>query len=333
MIEKFDVIKGREWLKKAVKSIDNLTEREKLAILASYAVNVDKNISKGIEYAKMRIELYPDDPVARNNLGWYYQNSGRFVEAVEEYKAAVGINPNMAMTYGGILWIYLEILGKADSALVWSEKMVSDNPQNVWSYINLGAAWTSLDSLKKAETAYEKAMEMNPNLTLNLYRLAHILRLEGLHNEAITILKKIPKIDPKDAAALYDLGVNYQLMGNKEEARMYLNRYKKFVSEVYMKKLANDPGTYIVMSAAMARLGETDSSMIMLQKATKIDSTLHERFAEVLCLQGNVPEALKQLEKGFKNGYRNLFWLKLTPELQILRYDTRYLDLIKRYFK
>ena len=333
LIEKFDDVKGRELLNKAVKSVDNLTEREKLAILGFHAVNVENNILKGIGYAKMRIELYPDDPAAHNTLGWYYQNSGRFEEAVKEYKAAVRINPNMVMTYGGILWIYLEKLGKADSGLVWSEKMISDNPQNVWGYTNLGSSWLSLDSLKKAKKAYEKAVEMNPNLTLNLFRLAHTLRIESRYNEAITILKSIPETDLNESLPYYDLGVNYQSMGNQEEARIYLNRYKNIVYGVYMKKWPYDAVTYIVMSAAMARLGEMDSSKLMLQKAIEIDSTLHDRFAEVLCLQGKIPEALNQLEKAFNNGYRNLFWLKLTPDLQILRYDTRYLDLMKKYFK
>jgi tetratricopeptide (TPR) repeat protein len=333
MIEKFDQVKGRELLKQAIKYIDNLTEREKLGILAFYAVNVDKNLPKGIEYTKMRIELYPDDPVAHNNLGWYYQNSGRFEEAVKEYKAAIRINPNMALTYSGILWIYLEKLGKADSGLVWSEKMIADNPQNAWSYINLGSAWICLDSLKKAVIAYEKACEMNQNLTINLFRLAHTYRLQGRFNKALAILKKIPEIDPNDASAYYDLGVNYQSMDNQEEARIYLNRYKSIVSEVYMKKWPDDAGTYINMSSVMARLGELDSSKQMLQKAIKIDSTLHDRFAEVLCLQGNVPEALNQLEKAFNTGYRDLFWLKLSPDLLSLRYDTRFRDLIIKYFK
>jgi tetratricopeptide (TPR) repeat protein len=333
MIEKFDAAEGRKWLTRAVRSIDNLTEREKLAILASYAVNVDRNISGGIEYTKMRIELYPDDPVARNNLGWYYQNSGRYEEAVKEYKAAIRINPNMTLAYGGMLWIYLEELGDADSALLWSGKMISDNPRSVWGYINLGAAWTCLDSLKKAEAAYEKAREINPDMTLNLYRLAHTLRQQGQYNEAIALLNKIKEIDPADASAFYDLGVNYQSMGKIEEAKSSLNKFKNIVARIYMRKWPDDGGMYINMSAVMARLGDMDSSSMMLQKAIKCDSTLYERFAEVLCLQGNVPEALNQLEKAFKNGYRNLFWLKLTPDLQILRFDSRYQDLLKKFFR
>jgi tetratricopeptide (TPR) repeat protein len=333
MIEKFDPVKGREWLKQAVKSIDNLTERERLAILAFYAVNVDNNLPKGIEYTKMRIELYPDDPIARNNLGWYYQNSGRFEEAVKEYKAAVRINPNIALTYSGIVWIYLDMLGRADSGLVWSEKMISDNPLNEWGYSNLGSAWLCLDSLKEAEIAFEKAREMNQNFTINLYRLAHAYRLQGRYNEAIGILKKILETDQNDASAYYDLGVNYQAMGNQEEARKYLSGYKKIATEEWMKKLSDNAATYIAMSSVTARLGDMESSRQMLQKAIEIDSTLHESFAEVLCLQGHVPEALTQLEKAFNKGYRDLLWLKLTPDLQILHYDIRYKDLMKKYFK
>jgi tetratricopeptide (TPR) repeat protein len=225
------------------------------------------------------------------------------------------------------------MLGRADSGLVWSEKMISDNPLNEWGYSNLGSAWLCLDSLKEAEIAFEKAREMNQNFTINLYRLAHAYRLQGRYNEAIGILKKILETDQNDASAYYDLGVNYQAMGNQEEARKYLSGYKKIATEEWMKKLSDNAATYIAMSSVTARLGDMESSRQMLQKAIEIDSTLHESFAEVLCLQGHVPEALTQLEKAFNKGYRDLLWLKLTPDLQILHYDIRYKDLMKKYFK
>ena len=135
LIEKFDSVeKGRELLNMAVKSIGNLTERERLAILTFYEVNVEKDIPEAIRYSKIRINMYPDDPVAHNNLAWYYNRSGQYEEALNEYKAAIRINRNMALSYSGILWIYLEKLGQPDSALVWAEKMILDNPQNVWGY-------------------------------------------------------------------------------------------------------------------------------------------------------------------------------------------------------
>jgi hypothetical protein len=80
-------------------------------------------------------------------------------------------------------------------------------------------------------------------------------------------------------------------------------------------------------------MGDFELSRQMLQKAIGMDSTIHERAAEVLCLQGKIPEALDELEKALKNGYRRLYWLKLNPEWQAMRYDVRFRDLLDKYFR
>jgi tetratricopeptide (TPR) repeat protein len=334
LIEKFGEMKmGKELLGQALKSIDNLTERERLAILAFYASNVENNFQKGIEYTKMRIALYPDDAIAHNNLGWYYYNLGRFEDASEEYKTTVRIDPHSTLTYSGLIWIYLDKLGKPDSALLWSKKMIVDNPQNPWGYIDLGSAWLCFDSLSRAAEAFIKAREINPDMPINLYRLAHIYRLQERYNEAIGILKEILAKNPDEVNTLYDMGVNYQLMGNREEAVKNFTLFKDSVAEVWIKELPDNVASYTVMSAVTARLGDMELSHRMLQQAIAVDSTQHEKFAEVLCLQGKGPEALKQLETAFAKGYRDFFWLKLTPDLEILRYDIRFLNLLDKYFK
>jgi tetratricopeptide (TPR) repeat protein len=259
-------------------------------------------------------------------MGYYYQVSGEYEKAVKEYKKAIRIDPHAAIAYGGLLWVYLDYLGEADSALVWSEKMITDNPHNVWGYANLGSAWLCYDSLSKAEEAFAKAREINPDLILNLYNLAHTYRIQKKYDKAIPTLKYI-------LSAYYDLGVNYQSMGNQVEARKYFLRFKKSAEEEWIKKLPNDAGTYTSLAAVFARLGETDSSMQMLRKAIEIDSAQHYKFAEVLCLQGKIPEATKELENAFKKGYRDLLWIKLTPDLQLLNNDNRLRDLLGKYFK
>jgi tetratricopeptide (TPR) repeat protein len=332
-IRAFDPVKGREFLSQAVKSADNLTKRERLWILALHAMQVENDILKGLGYFRMLTELYPDDPIARNNMGYYYQVSGEYEKAVKEYKEAIRIDPHAAIAYGGLLWVYLNYLGEADSALVWSEKMITDNPHNVWGYANMGSAWLCYDSLSKAEAAFVKAREINPDLILNLYNLAHTYRLQKKYDRAIPTLKYILKINQDEISAYYDLGVNYQSMGNQVEARKYFLRFKKSAEEEWIKKLPNDAGTYTSLAAVFARLGETDSSMQMLRKAIEIDSAQHYKFAEVLCLQGKIPEATKELENAFKKGYRDLLWIKLTPDLQLLNNDNRLRDLLGKYFK
>lgn len=319
-------------LEQAILSIDNLTDREKFGILAFYAVNVENDLDKGIEYTNVLIELYPDAPSSHNNLGWYFQNLEHYEKAVEEYKVALRIDPYMMIAYGGLIWVYLDYLGQIDSAMTWSNRMIKYGPDNPWGYFYLASAWLCFDSLPKAEMAYKKAMEISPNFTLNMFRLAHTYRLQGNYKEAIGILKKILEINQNETSAYYDLGINYQAMGNPEEARKCFSGFKKIVMEEWMKKWPNDAGTYIALGAVSARLYDIESSEQMLQKAIEIDSTLYDRFAEVLCLQGKAPEAINQLEKALENGYRNLAWLKLDPDLQSLYVEVRYQDLINEFF-
>ncbi len=334
LIEKFgDYNKGHELLNQAVESVDKLTDREKFGILAFHAAYIGKDIPKAIKYAGMRIDLYPDDPVARNNLGWYYQISGQYEEALQEYKAAVRINRKLAITYSGIVWIYVSKLGQPDSAIVWARKMISDNQPTAWGYCNLGAAWLSIDSLDKAEDAFEEAREIDPDFTVNLYRLAHTYRLQGRNDKAIGMLKEILEINPDEASAYYDMGMNYQFMRKPYEALEYFAEFKQIVIEEWMEKWPDSPETYSALSVVAARLNDVETSNLMLRKTIEIDSTLHDKLAEIYCAQGKINDALNELEMALKDGYRNLFWLKMSPDLQILQSEARYRNMIKKYFQ
>jgi tetratricopeptide (TPR) repeat protein len=333
LIERFDPERGKELLKQAIRSVDNLTDKEKYGILGFYAVNVENDIPKGIDYTKRLTDLYPDDPTYHNNLGWYYQMSMKYEEAAAEYKTAVRINPSQALTYGGLVWLYLEDLGDMDSAMVWSRKMITDNPDNVWGYIYLGSAWFGIDSLAQAENAFRKAAELNPSLTFNLFRLAYTCSARGNYYDAIEILKKAAKVNPDETfSSIYGIGVNYQLLGDRAEAAKYFSEFRKNATEVWLKKWPDDPASYIVIGMVSARTGDMEYSQEMLEKAIGIDSTKYVRIAELLCQQGKIPEAIIQIEKALKSGYRDLVWLKMSPDLQVLRYDVRFRKVLDQYF-
>jgi len=153
------------------------------------------------------------------------------------------------------------------------------------------------------------------------------------YDKSIIVLNHILDINQNEISAYYNLGVNYACMDNPEEARKYFIHVKRIITEERIKRTPDSVGEYTALASITARLGDMDSSMKMLQKAIEFDSTSHESFAEVFCLYGKVPEAINELEKAFKNGYRNLYWLKASPDLQVLQYDIRLRTLIEKYFK
>lgn len=330
--ERFDTIKGKKLLREAVRSIDNLTDKEKYGILAFYAVNVEHNLNRGIENEKILTNLYPDDPAYHNNLGWYFQKEKRYDEAVNEYKIAININPSQALTFGGLLWIYLEKLGKADSALVWSKKMISGNPQNAWGYFYLGSTYVCLDSLEKAAASYLKARLLYPGFIMNLYRLAHTYNLLGSYTDAIKILEEIPRVNKEELAAYYDLGVNYLALGKMGESEKYFRQFQKMASDKWIKEYPNLAETYISLGVVSARLKDMASSEQMLKKALSLDTVPHIRYAEIYCQQAKVPEAIGQIEKAMSEGYRDIYWLKSNPDLRPIQTQPRFRELIKKYF-
>jgi len=331
LFERFDREKGKEWLDEAIQSIDDLTDREKYGILASYAANIENDLDKSIEYTRMIIELYPDDAIYRNNLGWFFQNQGQYEKAVEEYKAAIRQEPYFMVPYSGILWIYMEKLGNMDSAFIWSKKMISFGPENPWGYFNLGSAYAGLGELEKANEAYVKARDLNPNLFLNQYRLAYTYRMLGMPEKAIEVLKEILQINPNEEPPHYLLGIYYQLIGEEDYA---LEHYLKFrsIAESWEHEFPDMPDTYIVLGVILTRLGEKEAGWDIGKKALEMDSAFHFRHAELLAVQDKKEEALDHLELALENGYRALCWIKLNPDLLVLQDEPRFNELINRYF-
>ncbi len=332
LYERFDREKGKMWLDEAIQSVDNLTDQEKYGILAFYAANVEKDLERSIEYTRVVIDLYPDKAIAYNNLGWYYQNLGRYEEAVHEYKRAIRLNPYAMITYGGLLWVYLEKIGNIDSSFYWAEEMIKYGPDNPWGYFYLGSAYIWKDKFEEAKEAYEKAWDLNPDIPLNQYRLAHTYRLVATPEKAVGVLKEILQLHPNEAPAHYDLGIYYQLIGEEVRSRDHFSRFKTR-AETWEIEYPDHPGTYIALGCVLSRLGDKEAGWEAGKRAIEVDSTEHFRFAELLAVLDKKEEALDHLEIALKNGYRDLCWITLNPDISLLKDEDRYKKIIEEYFR
>ncbi len=331
LFERFDREEGLKWLDEAILSIDNLTDREKFGILSFYAVNVENDLDKGIGYTEKRLGLYPDDPAAHNNLGWYFQKQGMYDKALDEYKMALQINPYMMLTNSGIIWIYLDYFAQIDSAMTWTNRMIKNAPDNPRGYFYLGSAYVGLNDLDKAEEAYLKAGELNPNFLMNQYRLAHVYRLQEKYNDAIEVLETILKKNPDEFSPQYDMGVNYNLVGKHELARSHFLEYNK-IAETWLDNYPDDPKSYLYNGIVRTQLGDKEAGWNIGKRALELEPPMYFEFAQFLAVQDRKSEALDYLEKALEDGYRNLVWIKLHPDMQLLHGEVRFKELMNSYF-
>jgi len=102
--------------------------------------------------------------------------------------------------------------------------------------------------------------------------------------------------------------------------------------EQWMKEDPKNVSTHISFGLVLSRLEQKEAAWKIGKRAIELDSTIHIRFAELLAVQDKKSEALDHLEKALDNGYRDLVWLKLNPNLQILHNDPRFQDLLDQFF-
>ena len=206
-------------------------------------------------------------------------------------------------------------------------------PDNPWGYLRLGCAYVGMDSLKKAEQAFIKARNLDPKLSLSQYNLAHIYRLMGEYEKDIRVLEEFLKTDPQITTTYYVLGILYKLLGKDQPAREHFLRFRN-QTEWWIKNAPGYPMSFTYHGQVLTYLGDTLSGREFGEKALEIDSSAkaYVNFAEFLAVQDRKEDAIENLEKALDKGYRDLVWLKLSPDLYLLRNEERFHRLLQTYF-
>lgn len=98
-------------------------------------------------------------------------------------------------------------LTKAMDDLAQYRMRVDKDPNDVEALAQLGNANLALKRFDHAKEWYERALKIDPKRTETRMDLAIALRFMGKPDEAISELNKVLANDPKNATALYNLGV------------------------------------------------------------------------------------------------------------------------------
>ena len=323
----FDREKGKEMVTKAVQNLDDLTENEKYSILMFYAESVENDYEKAVQYAKAVLALYPDNASAYNNLGYYYSQMERYDEAIAASKEAIRIDPGRISPYLSITYIYALHLGDVDSLLVWSKRLVSENPEYNTGWVHLGQAYLGKDSLKQAEEAFKKALDIKPNFIPALGLLSCSYRLQGNYQAALQSLQKILEIDSSQSWPHYGLGVLYQLLGDNQSSQEHFENFRK-IAERWVKESPERWSSYLSLGLVLTRLGEKERGLEMGQKGMELDPDQHFEYAKLLSVHGRTQEAIDQLELAIQKGFRNYIEMKIQVDLQLLHNEPGFKELL-----
>jgi len=328
----FNKERGVELLNRSLEYADEATEREGYALRAGHAIAVEQDYEKAAKIYEMSVVEYPDASTYRNNLATMYSYLGRNQDAAGQYKEAIRADPTLMIAYNGLVTVYLENLGRVDSAMVWLDRQMQYDPQSSWPYYNLAYAYIGMDSLDLALAALERSLEIDGEFVEGLELIGHVLRLKGRYTQSLNALNRQLTADPDAVEPHYYMGVVYRSAGNNGRARDSFDRFR----QITRWRLEDEPESaeYLVdLGLVLTRTGQPQGARAAIERAVAADTTAHFEFARLYSVLGRTDESLDQLQRAVDAGYRNLIVVKYHPDFQSLRKDPRLAQFLGRYLK
>ena len=171
------------------------------------------------------------------------------------------------------------------------KRAVQLNPHNAYAWDALGTLYKSAGLYKDAIVAYQQATSINPPKALYFHNLGLVYACEGRDEDAIDAFQKVVEIDPDYSLAHATLGGYYRKMGQEELAQKHIGKA--------MKNIFDSENEY------------------------------NRACLEAIC--GNTDHALELLRVALRNKQTYVDWILRDPDLDFIRQDPRFKQLVSDY--
>jgi len=217
---------------KAFELRDRVSDKERFLIEGDYYWTSEKTLDKAVEAFIGLLELYPDEPIALNNLGGVYSNLEEWDKALELYKIRFQEKPVNFIVYSNVIEIYM-LKGMYDIAKQVVMSALNDYPDHESFYERLAIIHACQGEYDSALTEVEKAISLGRGIKFFSLK-GDIFNLRGNFSEAETAYKKYMG----SIATAAGFAKIYLLQGKLEELRTMLERGKALqtpLAHLYLK--------------------------------------------------------------------------------------------------
>ena len=151
--------------------------------------------AKAITSYEHLLELNPRHACAFNNLGAALCKLGRYQEAEQHFRRAIGVKPDYSDAHsnlGSVLRSRGHLAGSENSL----RRALKLKPNHVEARSNLGLTLLSLGRTIDAKAHFEKVLRIAPRHANALLGMGQVARMEGRFDQAEAILERVLEADP-----------------------------------------------------------------------------------------------------------------------------------------
>ena len=258
-------------------------------------------IDRAVSEYKQAITADPESLFLRVELAELYWRVSRVGDAIHEAEDVLKSDPNYPDAHRLLARVYWHMLGESQTektnsenlrkAIEHMEALTRLEPSDTDSWQVLGRLYKMNNQDQKAEEAFKKVLNVDPDSKGGLSSLAQLYFEQGDYAGAVELLKKIPEAD-LDPSLLGMLGYAYSQMHDFESA-----------VATYEKALAKDPENQELRRAyadALMDMGNTPAARTEFEKILKADpddGSTYLRLAQLDRQEGRFDQARKELER------------------------------------
>ncbi|HEY6802252.1 MAG TPA: tetratricopeptide repeat protein [Pyrinomonadaceae bacterium] len=248
-------------------------------------------LPKSKSFALKAVELDDTLPEAHTALGVVKQVYDHdWAGAEKEFQRAINLNPNDSLAHRKY-GVHLTLIRRYDEGFAESSIAYDLDPLSFQIYVNLALSLFLSRRTDEAVRIVRQALEMDPTYPPAHLMLGTILREQGKYAEALAEFQEVRRLAKHSDVSLGMSGHTLALMGDREGA-------KKILEELFDRAGKNYVSPY---SVALIYIG-----------------------------LGDKDKAFEWLYKVYQEVNDWLTWLNVGPELDPLRSDPRFSDLLRR---
>lgn len=342
----------------AFEKAEKINPEDERSLIGRGDVYIAQNaISKGIDFYEAAIQKAPESQVAQDALigGWLaairvaphmannhvglgtaYQIKGDYRQAERSFRRALQIDPNNSYAKDGLAELFenqkqaqvatfieralkLQEAKDFDQSLSYYIKALNIEPNNPDIHYNIGTAFQAKNDMLRAERAYRKTLELNPNHAeakaalgmvmenkkeeniAEAFKHAIQLQQRGDYPRAIEVYQKIAVDKPNDDSVFYNIATAYQAMGNFTEAIKYYEQ---------AQAIKADPSYEALISSTRLELANQILGQGIQEQTDGDNKKAIESYQKVLEMVPDNASAWYNLGTAFQSDGRNTEALK-----------------------
>jgi Tfp pilus assembly protein PilF len=175
------------------------------------------DLAKAIENFEAALRINPRHTYAHTGLGFIFAIQGRLTEALEQFDDALRIAPRFATAHTGLGLVFAR-QGKLSEASDQFRRALEIDAGDAQAHTNLGLILKKQGQRGEAAAHFRQAAQADPNSEQAQYQWGLALAEEGKLSEATDHLRAAVRINPRSAEAHRSLAEVLMRQGQSDEA-------------------------------------------------------------------------------------------------------------------